>query len=73
MTTGVKAAVLREINQPLSIETITLDKPAAGEVLVRTAVAGVCHSDFHFMNGSYESKHVKRGLLGWRLLLVVLL
>ena len=55
MATGVKAAVLREINQPLSIETITLDKPAAGEVLVRTAAAGVCHSDFHFMNGSYET------------------
>jgi len=28
---------------------------AAGEVLVRTAVAGVCHSDFHFMNGSYKT------------------
>jgi len=55
MATGVKAAILREINQPLSIETITLDKPAAGEVLVRTAVAGVCHSDFHFMNGSYKT------------------
>ena len=40
----MKAAVLREVNQPLVIEDVAIDKPAPREVLIRTAVAGVCHS-----------------------------
>ncbi len=54
-TMNVKAAVLREVDQPLSIETIEIDDPSPGEVLIRTAAAGVCHSDLHFMNGSYAT------------------
>ncbi len=50
----MKAAVLREVNKPLSIEDIAIDKPAAHEVLIRTVAAGVCHSDLHFQNGSYQ-------------------
>jgi len=49
----MKAAVLREINRPLSIEDVTIDNPAPHEVLVRTVAAGVCHSDLHFQNGAY--------------------
>ena len=49
----MKAAVLREINKPLSIENISHGKPGPREVLVRTVAAGVCHSDLHFQNGSY--------------------
>ena len=49
----MKAAVLREINKPLSIEDVQISKPGPREVLVRTAAAGVCHSDLHFQNGSY--------------------
>jgi S-(hydroxymethyl)glutathione dehydrogenase/alcohol dehydrogenase len=49
----MKAAVLRQVNQPLQIEDIQHGKPTAREVLVRTAAAGVCHSDLHFQNGSY--------------------
>ncbi len=49
----MKAAVLREINKPLEIENIEHGKPGPREVLVRTAAAGVCHSDLHFQNGSY--------------------
>ncbi len=49
----MKAAVLREINQPLVIEDIQYGNPAPREVLVRTVAAGVCHSDLHFQNGSY--------------------
>ena len=41
----MKAAVLRELNTPLSIEEVVVDKPAPREVLVRTAAAGVCHSN----------------------------
>jgi S-(hydroxymethyl)glutathione dehydrogenase/alcohol dehydrogenase len=49
----MKAAVLYEVNQPLVIEEISVKKPAAHEVLIRTAVAGLCHSDLHFMEGLY--------------------
>lgn len=47
----IKAAVLREYNQPLSIEEITIDSPRANEVLLRTVGAGVCHSDLHNVQG----------------------
>ena len=49
----MKAAVLREVQKPLEIEDVAISKPKAREVLIRTAAAGVCHSDLHFQNGSY--------------------
>jgi S-(hydroxymethyl)glutathione dehydrogenase / alcohol dehydrogenase len=49
----MKAAVLHGVNQPLVIEAIGTKKPAAHEVLVRTAAAGLCHSDLHFIEGLY--------------------
>ena len=49
----MKAAVLRETNRPLEIEEVQVSKPGPREVLVRTLAAGVCHSDLHFMDGSY--------------------
>ena len=38
-------------SKPLSIETIELDGPGPGEVLVRIAAAGLCHSDLSVING----------------------
>ena len=49
----MKAAVLREVGQPLQIETVSIGKPGPREVLIRTKAAGVCHSDLHFVEGSY--------------------
>jgi S-(hydroxymethyl)glutathione dehydrogenase/alcohol dehydrogenase len=49
----MKAAVLREVGKPLEIEEIAIAKPGPREVLLRTAAAGVCHSDLHFVEGSY--------------------
>ncbi|MDT7757458.1 MAG: hypothetical protein QOH27_3356 [Mycobacterium sp.] len=46
-----RGAVLRGVDQEWAIEEITLDPPRAGEVLVKMAVAGVCHSDDHFATG----------------------
>ena len=48
----MKAAVLREVNKPLVIEDVSLLDLAPREVLIRTAAAGVCHSDLHFIEGS---------------------
>lgn len=49
----MKAAVLREVKKPLSIEDVQISKPGPHEVLIRTAAAGVCHSDLHFVDGLY--------------------
>jgi Zn-dependent alcohol dehydrogenase len=47
----VAAAVLHAPGRPLSVESLTLDAPRAGEVLVRVAAAGVCHTDLHLAEG----------------------
>ena len=49
----MKAAVFREVGKPLEIEEVEIGKPAPREVLIRTAAAGVCHSDLHFVEGKY--------------------
>src|SRR5271155_5167571 len=49
----MKAAILREVGKPLSIEQVQIGKPGPHEVLIRTVAAGVCHSDVHFWEGSY--------------------
>ena len=49
----MKAAVLHEVGKPLVIEDVQVDDPGPREVLVRTVASGVCHSDYHYMNGSY--------------------
>ncbi len=49
----MKAAVLHAANQPLTIEEVALTKPGSREVLIRTAFAGLCHSDLHFIEGLY--------------------
>ncbi|MGI8714519.1 MAG: zinc-binding dehydrogenase [Solirubrobacteraceae bacterium] len=47
----MRACVLREPGRPVAVETVTLQPPLAGEVLVRVAAAGVCHSDVHLADG----------------------
>ena len=49
----MKAAVLREVDRPLEVEEVQIDKPGPREVLVRTGATGVCHSDLHFIEGKY--------------------
>ena len=50
-----RAAILREYQQPLSIEEVEIDPPKADEVLVKIAAAGVCHSDYHIMKGEWQN------------------
>ena len=47
----IRAAVLHAYSTPLSVEEVELEPPRAGEVLVRVAAAGVCHSDLHLADG----------------------
>ncbi len=48
----IKAAVLYRPREPLSVEEVELAPPKAGEVRVKIAACGVCHSDLHFLEGS---------------------
>src|SRR5262245_31424538 len=47
----IKAAVFRKVHQPLTIESVDVDKPWGREVVVRTVATGVCHSDLHIVDG----------------------
>jgi Zn-dependent alcohol dehydrogenase len=46
-----RAAVIRGVGMDWEIREVDLDPPHAGEVLVRMAVAGICHSDDHLVTG----------------------
>ena len=48
----VKAVVAREIGKPPTVEEIEVDAPRHGEVTVRLAACGVCHSDLSATNGT---------------------
>lgn len=47
----VRAAVAHKAGQPLTIETLTLDGPRSGEVLVEIKATGVCHTDAYTLSG----------------------
>jgi 6-hydroxycyclohex-1-ene-1-carbonyl-CoA dehydrogenase len=46
----MKAAVFHAANQPLAIEEIPTPTPGAGEVLIKVAGCGVCHTDLHYID-----------------------
>ena len=46
-----QGAILRGIGGDWEVREITLDPPREGEVLVKMAVAGICHSDDHYSTG----------------------
>ena len=48
----VRAAVAFEAGQPLSIETVQLDGPKAGEILVEIKASGICHTDKYTLSGA---------------------
>ena len=47
----MRAAVLYEPKTRISVENVDIQKPKDGEVLVRMAAAGICHSDLHVVDG----------------------
>ncbi len=50
----MKASVLFEQGAPLRVEELDLEAPREGEVLVRMAASGVCHSCLHAADGSWK-------------------
>ena len=51
----MRAAVLEEFGKPLVVQDVDLTEPRAGEVLVRLAACGVCHTDLYTASGADPS------------------
>ncbi len=51
----MRAAVLEEFGKPLAVQEVELAEPRAGEVLVRLAACGVCHTDLYTASGADPS------------------
>lgn len=56
MAKTMKAAVVRSLGQPLSIDEVAVPTPGAGEVLIRVVACGVCHTDLHAAEGDWPVK-----------------
>ena len=61
-----RAAILHELHAPWSVEEIELDPPKAGEVLVKIAASGMCHSDEHMVTGDMAMDPAIIEMLGWQ-------
>ena len=48
----VRAAVAHKAGAPLSLETVQLEGPRAGEVLVEIKATGICHTDEYTLSGA---------------------
>jgi propanol-preferring alcohol dehydrogenase len=51
---AMKAAVIHETRQPLTIETVERPTIADDEVLIKVEACGVCHSDLHLAEGDWQ-------------------
>jgi propanol-preferring alcohol dehydrogenase len=56
MTKTMRAAVVRTFGRPLTIEDVPMPSPGPGEVLVKIAASGVCHTDVHAADGDWPVK-----------------
>lgn len=52
MARKAKAVVCREWNKPLVVEEVEVESPRAGEVMIKVAACGACHSDLSATNGT---------------------
>src|SRR5438105_11721671 len=50
---NMRAAVLSKLKSPLTIEDLPLPQPGPGEVRVKIAASGVCHTDLHIAEGDW--------------------
>ncbi|MCP4358359.1 MAG: alcohol dehydrogenase catalytic domain-containing protein [Chloroflexi bacterium] len=46
----MKAAIFYEAHKPLAVEEVPTPEPEAGEVLVKVAACGLCHTDLHYID-----------------------
>ncbi|HJK95775.1 MAG TPA: NDMA-dependent alcohol dehydrogenase [Polyangiaceae bacterium LLY-WYZ-14_1] len=53
----IQAGVFYEQNAPFKVEELTLEDPKDGELLIKMAATGLCHSDYHMITGEYGPVH----------------
>jgi propanol-preferring alcohol dehydrogenase len=56
MARTMKAAVVRALGQPLSIQEVPVPQPNDDQILVRIAATGICHTDLHAAKGDWPVK-----------------
>lgn len=56
MTEHMQAAVLHDFGAPLRIEEVPVPAPGPGQILIKVAACGVCHTDLHAANGDWPVK-----------------
>ncbi|MBD1550033.1 alcohol dehydrogenase AdhP [Pseudomonas typographi] len=56
MTKTMKAAVVHAFGQPLAIREVPVPTPGPGQLLVKVAASGVCHTDLHAAEGDWPAK-----------------
>ncbi|PVZ15348.1 MULTISPECIES: alcohol dehydrogenase AdhP [unclassified Pseudomonas] len=56
MNKTMKAAVVHAFGEPLAIREVPVPMPGAGQVLVKVAASGVCHTDLHAAEGDWPVK-----------------
>ncbi|MFC4727741.1 alcohol dehydrogenase AdhP [Coralloluteibacterium thermophilus] len=56
MNPTMKAAVVTAFGQPLELREVPVPRPGPGELLVRIAACGVCHTDLHAAEGDWPVK-----------------
>jgi propanol-preferring alcohol dehydrogenase len=56
MSKTMQAAIVREFGKPLIIEETAIPTPGPGQILVKIAATGVCHTDLHAANGDWPVK-----------------
>ena len=66
-----KAAILWETHSKWSVEDIELDGPKQGEVLIKLAASGLCHSDEHLVTGDMVLDQATADALGLKQLPVI--
>ncbi|KAA9132238.1 NDMA-dependent alcohol dehydrogenase [Microbacterium caowuchunii] len=55
MPTRTRAAIVRRQPGPFEVTDVWLDDPRQGEIRVKMAVSGLCHSDYHLVTGDSEA------------------
>jgi alcohol dehydrogenase, propanol-preferring len=52
----MKAAVVHDFTQPLTIDEVAVPEPGPGEIVVRIETSGLCHTDIHAAHGDWPVK-----------------
>ncbi|MGO2110783.1 MAG: NDMA-dependent alcohol dehydrogenase [Pseudoclavibacter sp.] len=58
MPTRTRAAIIRDQPGSFEVTDVVIEDPRQGEILVKMAYSGLCHSDYHLVTGDSEAGHL---------------